>query len=128
MYKEIISMDGKPYKSTGLFKKYISPNKIYQNREVLRHSYSPKELPHRINQINSIAEILAPALQGATPSNILIYGKTGTGKTATVKFVGFELENESSEFSPCRLVHLNCETIDTQYPSACPDRKSCQWS
>lgn len=104
-----------PYKPTGLFKKYITANKIFKNREVLRHSYSPRELPHRADQIDSISEILAPALQGATPSNILIYGKTGTGKTATVKFVGTELENESSGFTPCRLVHLNCETIDTQY-------------
>ncbi|HJJ98707.1 MAG TPA: ORC1-type DNA replication protein [Methanocorpusculum sp.] len=103
------------FKSTGLFKKYTVQNKIFQNREVLRHSYSPRELPHRVDQIDSIAMILAPALQGATPSNILIYGKTGTGKTAVVKFVGYELESESSEFSPCRMVHLNCETIDTQY-------------
>ena len=102
-------------KSSGLFAKYITQNKIFRNREVLRHSYNPKELPHRDEQIDSIAEILAPALQGATPSNILIYGKTGTGKTATVKYVGGELENESSGFTPCRLVHLNCETIDTQY-------------
>lgn len=101
--------------SSGLFKKYITENKIFKNREVLRHSYSPRELPHRDEQIDSIAEILAPALQGATPSNILIYGKTGTGKTATVKYVGGELENESSGFTPCRLIHLNCETIDTQY-------------
>ena len=104
-----------PFKSTGLFKKYITANKIFRNREVLRHSYNPRELPHRDDQIDSIAEILAPALQGSTPSNILIYGKTGTGKTATVKYVGAELENESSGFTPCRLVHLNCETIDTQY-------------
>ncbi|HJJ35906.1 MAG TPA: ORC1-type DNA replication protein [Methanocorpusculum sp.] len=104
-----------PRKPSGLFKKYITDNKIFRNREVLRHSYNPRELPHRDDQIDSIAEILAPALQGATPSNILIYGKTGTGKTATVKYVGGELENESSEFARCRLVHLNCETIDTQY-------------
>ena len=104
-------MSDEPFKSTGLFKKYTIKNKIFQNREVLRHSYSPRELPHRVDQIDSIAVILAPALQGATPSNILIYGKTGTGKTATVKFVGSELENESSEFSPCRMVHLNCESL-----------------
>ena len=103
------------YTPTNLFKKYIIENRIFKNREILRHTYNPRALPHRSDQINSIAKILAPALQGATPSNILIYGKTGTGKTATVKFVGSELESESSDFSPCRLIHLNCETIDTQY-------------
>jgi len=103
-------------KSKNLFSKFLNDtNKIFKNREVLRHSYSPRELPHRDEQIDSIAEILAPALQGATPSNILIYGKTGTGKTACVKFVGGELEKESSDLCRCRLIHLNCETIDTQY-------------
>ncbi len=111
----VVPIEEELRKSTGLFKKYLSENKVFRNREVLRHSYYPRELPHRDDQISSIAEILAPALRGATPSNILIYGKTGTGKTATVKYVGGELENESSEFTPCRLVHLNCETIDTQY-------------
>ena len=112
MEEQQLTEEAKP---RNLFSKYLNGNKIFKNREVLRHSYSPKELPHRDEQIDSIAEILAPALQGATPSNILIYGKTGTGKTACVKFVGGELEKESSEFSRCRLIHLNCETIDTQY-------------
>jgi cell division control protein 6 len=108
-------MSDETQKPAGLFVKYTKENKIFQNREVLRHNYSPRELPHRTEQIDAIAVILAPALQGATPSNILIYGKTGTGKTATVRYVGTELENESSDYSRCRLVHLNCETIDTQY-------------
>ncbi|MDO5844776.1 MAG: cell division control protein Cdc6, partial [Methanocorpusculum sp.] len=49
-------MDEPQYKSTGLFKKYITQNKIFKNREVLRHSYNPRELPHREEQIDSIAE------------------------------------------------------------------------
>ena len=51
-------MSDEPFKSTGLFKKYTIKNKIFQNREVLRHSYSPRELPHRVDQIDSIAVIL----------------------------------------------------------------------
>jgi len=101
--------------STGLFKKYLTNNRIFKDREVLRHSYRPQILPHRKPQIEEVASILAPSLRNETPSNILIYGKTGTGKTACVRYVGTELEKASSKGPVCRLVHLNCEVIDTQY-------------
>jgi len=100
----------------GLFKKYLTNRRIFKNREVLRHSYRPQILPHRKPQIEELASILAPALTNETPSNILIYGKTGTGKTASVRHVGSELENASMGMGmKCRIVHLNCEVIDTQY-------------
>jgi cell division control protein 6 len=101
--------------STGLFKKYLTNNRIFKDREVLRHSYRPQILPHRKPQIEEIASILAPSLRNETPSNILIYGKTGTGKTACVRYVGTELEKASNKGPVCRLIHLNCEVIDTQY-------------
>jgi cell division control protein 6 len=102
--------------SVGLFKKYLEGNKIFKNREVLRHSYRPQILPHRRPQIDQMASILAPSLKNETPSNILIYGKTGTGKTAVVRYVGTELESASLHMgTSCRVVHLNCEVIDTQY-------------
>jgi len=102
--------------SVGLFKKYLESNKIFKNREVLRHSYRPQILPHRRPQIDQVAAILAPSLRNETPSNILIYGKTGTGKTAVVRYVGAELETAGIHLEKiCRVVHLNCEVIDTQY-------------
>jgi archaeal cell division control protein 6 len=103
-------------KSSGLFDKYLFENRIFRDREVLRHSYRPHVLPHRKPQIDQLAAILAPAIQMETPSNILIYGKTGTGKTASVRYVGSELELVSARRGTiCRVVHLNCEIIDTQY-------------
>jgi cell division control protein 6 len=102
--------------SIGLFKKYLAGNNIFKNREVLRHSYRPHILPHRKPQIDQMASILAPSLKNETPSNILLYGKTGTGKTAVVRYVGSELENAGSHMgTSCRVVHINCESIDTQY-------------
>ncbi|MDT8357529.1 MAG: ORC1-type DNA replication protein [Methanomicrobiaceae archaeon] len=104
------------YQSVGLFKKYLDSPSVFQNREVLRHSYRPQILPHRRPQIDELASILAPALRHETPSNILIYGKTGTGKTASVRYVGIELENASNEMKTAvHVIHLNCEVIDTQY-------------
>ncbi len=78
--------------SGGLFADLLAQGGIFQIRDVLRPTYTPSELPHREEQINSLASVLVPALRGETPSNVLIYGKTGTGKTAVAKYVGKELE------------------------------------
>ena len=100
----------------GLFDDLLSGEPIFENKEVLRPSYTPDELPHRSDQINKMATILVSALRGETPSNILIYGKTGTGKTASAKFVSQELEQTSMKYSvPCDVEYINCEVTDTQY-------------
>ncbi|WP_280536049.1 ORC1-type DNA replication protein [Halopenitus sp. POP-27] len=102
--------------SQGLFDDLLSSEPIFENKEVLRPSYTPHELPHRTDQINRMATILVSALRGDTPSNILIYGKTGTGKTASAKFVSNELETTSKKYDvPCEVEYINCEVTDTQY-------------
>ncbi len=101
---------------TGFFEKMLASSRIFKNKEVLRHSYTPENLPHRNEQIESLASILVSALKGETPSNVMIYGKTGTGKTATVRFVGRELEKTGERLNiPCYVCYINCEIIDTQY-------------
>jgi cell division control protein 6 len=102
--------------NTGLFDDLLSGEPIFENKEVLRPSYTPQNLPHRNDQINQMATILVSALRGDTPSNILIYGKTGTGKTASAKFVSQELESTSQRYDvPCEVEYINCEVTDTQY-------------
>ncbi|CAI48389.2 Orc1-type DNA replication protein [Natronomonas pharaonis DSM 2160] len=102
--------------SRGLFDDLLEGEPIFENKEVLRPSYTPHKLPHREEQINNMATILVTALRGETPSNILIYGKTGTGKTASAKFVSEELETTSQKYEvPCEVQYINCEVTDTQY-------------
>lgn len=100
--------------SGGLFANLFTQGGIFQSRDVLRPTYTPTELPHREEQINALASVLVPALRGETPSNVLIYGKTGTGKTAVAKFVGKELE-EAGFGVKCSVIYINCEVVDTQY-------------
>ncbi|WP_375140828.1 Cdc6/Cdc18 family protein [Salinarchaeum laminariae] len=100
----------------GLFDDLLAGDPIFVSKEVLRPSYTPRELPHRNEQINKMATILVSALRGDTPSNILIYGKTGTGKTASAKYVSQELERTSQKYEvPCDVEYINCEVTDTQY-------------
>jgi len=102
--------------SQRLFDDLLSGQPIFENKEVLRPSYTPRQLPHRQEQINKMATILVTALRGDTPSNILIYGKTGTGKTASAKYVSDELQTTSEKYEvPCEVEYINCEVTDTQY-------------
>jgi cell division control protein 6 len=99
-----------------LFSSFLASESIFKNKEVLRHSYIPDVLPHREEQINEIASILVSALRGETPSNIFIYGKTGTGKTAATRYVGKELHRAGKEKDkPTHFIYINCEVVDTQY-------------
>jgi cell division control protein 6 len=101
---------------SGLFEDLLRHEPIFKNKDVLRPTYAPDYLPHREEEISSIAGILVAALRDETPSNILIYGKTGTGKTVCAKYVGKELEEMKSEGdSHCFVLYLNCKIIDTQY-------------
>jgi len=82
----------------------------------MRPTFMPEILPHRENEINNLASVLVPALRQETPSNVFIYGKTGTGKTAVAKFVGKELLKKGTETGKkVNFIYINCEVVDTQY-------------
>jgi archaeal cell division control protein 6 len=89
---------------------------LFKNKEVMRPAYTPEILPHREREINTLAAVLVSALRGQTPSNVLIYGKTGTGKTAVAKYVGKELQRKGEELKKrVHFIYINCEVVDTQY-------------
>ncbi len=101
-----------------VFEQYIRKQSLFtESRDVLYPSYLPDSLPHRENEINRIAEILVTALYGEKPSNILIFGKTGTGKTAVVRYIGRELMSAQKVHgkSNVEYLYLNCDTVDTSY-------------
>jgi len=99
-----------------IFKKYIEKrNKLVKNKNILQTSYLPGELPHRSEEIEAIATIITTAFTGDKPSNVMIFGKTGTGKTAVMNFIGNELKKEDPEGNSAVFIYINCGVVNTQY-------------
>jgi cell division control protein 6 len=99
-----------------VFERFVSNAKIFRDREVLRHDYLPDRLPHREEQVRLLGETVAPVLKGARGSNIFIYGKTGTGKTAVTKYVLGHLEVKAKEFgAPVKFCYVNCRMAGSEY-------------
>ncbi|MFH1332171.1 MAG: orc1/cdc6 family replication initiation protein [archaeon] len=107
---------------TGLSKfleNYLKKDPLFINKKYLQSTYVPKEIPHRKKQMEEVASILAPALRKEKPSNLFIYGKTGTGKTVVIKYVTREIEEMAQKNNvPLKIIYLNCKlqrVADTEY-------------
>ncbi len=99
-----------------LFDNFLKGPTIFRNHEVLHPDYVPENLPHRDKEIQIIGKILAPALRGYRGSNVFIYGKTGTGKTAAVRYTLDRLIRKSREVgAPIDTRYINCRIAGTDY-------------
>jgi len=95
-------------------------NRLFVNKMVLQSSYSPETILHRTEQIEKIASILAPVLGGDKVSNLFLYGKTGTGKTLSARYVGEKIESRAREGKQedLKFLYVNCKSrkvSDTEY-------------
>lgn len=101
------------------FKNFLDSEPLFKNKKALQSNYTPKDVPYRDQQIQALASILAPSLRMEKPSNLFVYGKTGTGKTLSIKHVANQILKVSKEQNiSLDIVYINCKlkrVADTEY-------------
>jgi cell division control protein 6 len=101
-----------------IFQQYTETKEIFKDKDVLTIRFAPETVPHREKQIAQMAHILGPTLRGDKPSNVFIYGKTGTGKSLCVSRVTRSLEEASRQNGNMKVIYVNCKmrkVSDTEY-------------
>ena len=94
----------------------ISSQSIFKDKRPLDHRFLPEKLVHREEQIKEIAKYWVDALNQVTPSNVTLYGKTGTGKTAASKFAREQLIDAASNKNVfIKVEYIRCTDYTTEY-------------
>ncbi len=86
-------------------------------RDVLSASYKPDNPSHRDDQITQLVNYFMPCLRNESPANLLVYGKTGTGKTLITRHVASKIVAKSAggAFVPPHIIYVNVKMCNTKY-------------
>lgn len=89
-----------------------SDESLFTNEQALDFEFLPKLLPYRENEQRHFATCIAPLLANRTGRNLFVSGASGIGKTAAMKFVFRDLEQETDDVVP---IYINCWQKNTTF-------------
>jgi len=79
---------------------------LFRNPEVFDLSYIPEVFKYRDNELEAISHNVKPLIKGDFPTNTIVLGPTGTGKTTSVKLLFKDITEVSNSVVP---VYINCQ-------------------
>src|SRR6185312_15226710 len=92
----------------------IEGRSLFKNREILQSSHTPNEILYRDDEQKRVMQALLPLAKRARPSNLLAYGKTGTGKTLVVRDTLKKIqEHPKLRTFPIRILYANAKEEST---------------
>lgn len=91
---------------------------IFEDERPLTDDWDPDKLPERDDELGQIHNALAPAIRntGVGPHNMFLFGKTGQGKTAGVKYKLEDLERAAEDAElEVTTIQYNCAGDSSSY-------------
>ena len=99
-----------------IFEKILGQDCLFVDRRAFDHAFEPSRLPHRDHEVEVLVRNLVDALNGHIPSNMLLYGVPGSGKTVVTRFVLGQLLDKGKEMGQTvETYEINCRNVDTKY-------------
>ena len=100
------------------FEDLLKKPSLFKNESKLDNNYVPERLPYRNKELSLLSQLFLVLITNpnSISRKILIIGKTGIGKTATIKLFGEMLVNAAQKRSgDIKYVHINCRKEKTSY-------------
>jgi len=103
---------------TDLFEELLKKPSNFKDESTLDINFVPDRLPHRRKELSLLSQLFLTLLTdpNVISRKILITGKTGIGKTVTVKLFGMILCEASKKRNiSLKYIHVNCRKERTSY-------------
>jgi len=104
--------------SVDIFEDLLNKPSIFKDERKLDINFIPDELPHRNKELSLLSQLFLTLLTNPNEISrkILVTGKTGIGKTVTVKLFGTLLiEAAKKKNISINYIHVNCRKERTSY-------------
>lgn len=95
----------------------FNTGEVFARRELLRVGHVPERdrIVGRDGEMRKVGTALGPATQGGPPRNLIIFGKTGTGKSLVSRHICRRARTHSRENDvELRHVYVDCSDADTE--------------
>ncbi|MDR5657717.1 orc1/cdc6 family replication initiation protein [Halodesulfurarchaeum sp. HSR-GB] len=95
---------------------FNSEDPIFRNKDLLKIGHVPKadRIVGRDTEISKLATRLNGAVHGYSPDNVVIYGKTGTGKSLVSKHVSSRARNAAEDGVEVGTAYIDCAEDKTE--------------
>ncbi|WP_435182141.1 orc1/cdc6 family replication initiation protein [Halorussus sp. AFM4] len=95
---------------------FDSGHHIFANKDLLKIGHVPEadRIVGRDDEIAKLAKRLNGAVHGYSPENVMIYGKTGTGKSLVSRHVSQRAQNAADDGVNIGTAYLDCAEDNTE--------------